>query len=83
MPEANIVIVGCGHVGKAVADLAHWLGYGVTALDDRSELATPEQIPTADEVLAGPARRAASLRQRSPVRPTSCSSPAIWRSTSR
>jgi len=54
MPEANIVIVGCGHVGKAVADLAHWLGYGVTALDDRAELATAEQIPTADEVLAGP-----------------------------
>ena len=54
VPEANVVIVGCGHVGKAVADLAHWLGYGVSALDDRAELATSEQIPTADEVLAGP-----------------------------
>jgi len=54
MPEANIVIVGCGHVGKAVADLAHWLGYGVTALDDRAELATADQIPTADQVIAGP-----------------------------
>ena len=48
------MIVGCGHVGKAVADLAHWLGYGVSALDDRPELATPEQLPTADQVLAGP-----------------------------
>ena len=54
MPEANVVIVGCGHVGKAVADLAHWLGYGVSAVDDRAELATAEQFPTADEVLAGP-----------------------------
>lgn len=54
LPEPNIVIVGCGHVGKAVADLAHWLGYRVTALDDRAELATAEQVPTADEVLAGP-----------------------------
>ena len=54
LPEANIVIVGCGHVGKAVADLAHWLGYRVTAIDDRVELATPEQVPNADEVLAGP-----------------------------
>lgn len=54
LPEANIMIVGCGHVGKAVADLAHWLGYGVTALDDRPELATPEQLPTADQVLVGP-----------------------------
>jgi len=54
VPEPNVVIVGCGHVGKAVADLAHWLGYGVSALDDRAELATAEQLPTADEVLAGP-----------------------------
>jgi len=54
MPEANIVIVGCGHVGKAVADLAHWLGYGVTALDDRADLAIAELLPTADQVLAGP-----------------------------
>ena len=54
MPEANILIVGCGHVGKAVADLAHWLGYRVSALDDRTELATAEQVPNADQVLAGP-----------------------------
>jgi xanthine dehydrogenase accessory factor len=54
MPEANIVIVGCGHVGKAVADLAHWLGYRVSALDDRTELATAEEVPNADQVLAGP-----------------------------
>ena len=54
LPEPNIVIVGCGHVGKAVADLAHWLGYRVTAIDDRIELATAEQMATADEVLAGP-----------------------------
>ncbi len=26
LPEAKIVIVGSGHVGKAVASLAHWLG---------------------------------------------------------
>lgn len=54
LPEASIAIVGCGHVGKAVADLAHWLGYRVIALDDRAELATPDEVPTADQVLAGP-----------------------------
>ncbi len=54
LPEAGVVIVGCGHVGRAVADLAHWLGYRVTAVDDRTDLATAEQVPTADHVLAGP-----------------------------
>ncbi len=54
LPEASIVIVGCGHVGKAVADLAHWLGYRVIALDDRADLATADEVPTADHVLAGP-----------------------------
>ena len=54
LPEASIVVVGCGHVGKAVADLAHWLGYRVTAVDDRAELATADQVPTADQVFAGP-----------------------------
>lgn len=52
--EPNVLVVGCGHIGKAVADLAHWLGYRVTAVDDRAELATPEQVPTADIVMAGP-----------------------------
>ena len=52
--EPNVLIVGCGHIGKAVADLAHWLGYGVTAVDDRAELATAEQLPTADIVMTGP-----------------------------
>ncbi len=54
LPEPSVVVVGCGHIGKAVADLAHWLGYRVTAVDDRAELATPDQVPTADTVMAGP-----------------------------
>ncbi len=54
LPEATVAVVGCGHVGKAVADLAHWLGYRVIALDDRADLATADQVPTADQVLVGP-----------------------------
>ena len=54
LPEASVVIVGCGHVGRAVVDLAHWLGYRVTAVDDRTDLATAEQVPTADHVMVGP-----------------------------
>ena len=53
MPAPTIYIVGCGHVGRAVADLAHWLEYRVVATDDRPELATAEQMPHADVVIGG------------------------------
>ncbi|MEZ4643198.1 MAG: XdhC/CoxI family protein [Chloroflexota bacterium] len=53
LPPAAVFIVGCGHVGQAVADLAHWLGYQVVVTDDRTELVTPEQIPHADVYLPG------------------------------
>ena len=54
MPEPNLVVVGCGHVGTAVAELAHWLGFRVTVMDDRPDLASAERVPTADVVLSGP-----------------------------
>jgi xanthine dehydrogenase accessory factor len=54
MPQPQIVVIGCGHVGRAVIDLAHWLGYHVTALDDRAEVADPVELSAADIVLAGP-----------------------------
>ena len=53
LPPATLLVIGCGHVGKAVASLAHWLGYYVVATDDRAELATPENVPDADLHLAG------------------------------
>jgi xanthine dehydrogenase accessory factor len=53
MPPPTIFVIGCGHVGRAVAALAHWLGYRVAVHDDREELATPEQIPDADVYLPG------------------------------
>lgn len=52
-PPVSIFVVGCGHVGRAVAALAHWLGYHVVVNDDREELATPENIPEADVYLPG------------------------------
>lgn len=54
MPEPTIFVVGCGHVGKAVVDLAHWLGFRVVATDDREELADPGALPNADVVAGGP-----------------------------
>ena len=48
MTTHTIYVIGCGHVGKAVVDLAHWLGYRTVAVDDREELMTAEAIPHAD-----------------------------------
>ena len=53
MPPATVYVIGCGHVGRAVVDLAHWLGFRVVAVDDRPELATAEALPLADAVICG------------------------------
>lgn len=48
LPPALIVIIGAGHVGKAVVHLAKWLGFRVALSDDRAEFCNPEAIPNAD-----------------------------------
>ncbi len=53
IPEPTVLVVGCGHVGRAVVDLAHWLGFHVVAADDRAELLTEELVPGADVRLTG------------------------------
>jgi xanthine dehydrogenase accessory factor len=47
-PNPTMIVIGGGHVGKAVAHLASWLGYRVVVSDDRSEFASPEAVPDAD-----------------------------------
>lgn len=54
LSPATLYILGCGHVGRALASLGRWLGYRVIAWDDRAELATPENVPDADAVMTGP-----------------------------
>jgi xanthine dehydrogenase accessory factor len=53
MPPHNIYVIGCGHVGRAVIDLAHWLGYHTIAIDDRPDLVTETAVPNADVRFAG------------------------------
>src|SRR5512138_459999 len=48
LPPAMIVVIGAGHVGKAVVHLAKWLGFRVAVSDDRPEFCTPEAVPGAD-----------------------------------
>ncbi len=49
IPNPVLVVIGGGHVGKAVAHLAKWLGFRVALNDDRPEFCTPEAVPSADE----------------------------------
>jgi xanthine dehydrogenase accessory factor len=37
MPTTTVFVVGAGHVGAAVVELASWLGYRVVAWDDRAD----------------------------------------------
>ncbi len=53
IPAPVLVVVGAGHVGKAVAHLAHWLGFRVVVSDDREEFSSPEMIPSADDYHTG------------------------------
>jgi xanthine dehydrogenase accessory factor len=49
LPKPILVVVGVGHVGKAVAHLAKWLGFMVAVSDDRPNFCNPEAVPEADE----------------------------------
>ncbi len=51
MPQTTVYVIGIGHVGRAVVELADWLGYRVIAWDDRAELT--DDLDGADEVLTG------------------------------
>jgi len=49
LPNPLILVIGGGHVGKAVVHLAKWLGFRVALSDDRPEFCNPEMVPEADE----------------------------------
>ena len=49
LPSPTVVIIGAGHVGKAVAHLSKWLGFRVVVCDDRPEYCNKETIPDGDE----------------------------------
>jgi len=49
LPATVLVVIGGGHVGKAVAHLAKWLNFRVAVSDDRPGFCTPEANPDADD----------------------------------
>ncbi len=54
LPAPTLIVVGAGHVGRALVHLAKWCGFRVAITDDRVELCTPENCPGADVYLPGP-----------------------------
>ncbi|MDQ7054465.1 MAG: XdhC family protein [candidate division KSB1 bacterium] len=46
-----LVLMGGGHVNKAVADLAARMGYRIYVIDDRPEFASRERFPNAEKTI--------------------------------
>jgi xanthine dehydrogenase accessory factor len=65
-PKPTLVVVGGGHVGKAVVHLAHWLGFRVVVNDDRAEFCTPDANPDADDYIHSEMRDLPSKMQITP-----------------
>ncbi len=47
LPDPRLIILGAGHLGRAISDVVQPLGFQVTVVDDRSSFATPERFPGA------------------------------------
>jgi xanthine dehydrogenase accessory factor len=54
LPRVRLVVVGAGHVGQAVAELAARADFDVWVVDDRRQYANPERFPAAQKLVVGP-----------------------------
>ena len=52
-PDPRLVVVGSGHIGKPVVELAHKVGFEVIVVDD-AVTTTPERFPQAKRLYPGP-----------------------------
>lgn len=65
-PVSKIVVIGAGHVGKALVKLAKWLGFYVILSDDREEYCNPDAVPDADDYIICPMVELPSRMQLTP-----------------
>ncbi|MEX2186378.1 MAG: XdhC family protein [Pirellulales bacterium] len=54
LPRTRLLIVGGGHVGQALGQLAADLDFDVWVVDDRAEYANAERFPQAERCIVGP-----------------------------
>lgn len=52
-PSPKLVIAGAGHIGRAVSHIGNMLGFEVTVIDDRSDLACSDNLPDAHNIVVG------------------------------
>jgi xanthine dehydrogenase accessory factor len=50
-PLPQLVIIGAGHIGKALSHLGNLLDFEITVIDDREEYANYENLPDADHII--------------------------------
>lgn len=50
-PNPTLVVMGCGHIGTELVQLAASVGFDVVAVDDRVDYARPDRLPEASRVL--------------------------------
>jgi xanthine dehydrogenase accessory factor len=50
-PDPHLIILGAGHVGKALSSVARFSGFQVTVVDDRQEYANRQSIPHAHDIV--------------------------------
>lgn len=57
-PLPELVIVGAGHIGRALAHLGSLLDFEITVIDDRPEFANTVNLPDADHIIVEEAGKA-------------------------
>ena len=50
-PAPTLIVVGCGHIGAALTELAASVGFTIIAVDDRAEYASEARLPWAKRVV--------------------------------
>ncbi len=53
-PRCRLLVVGAGHVGKAVTDLAIELDFDVWVVDDREDILSEDRFPAVQRRVVGP-----------------------------
>ncbi len=51
IPDPSLIILGAGHVGKALCRAAKFSGFRVTVVDDRAEHANRDAVPDVDNLV--------------------------------
>jgi xanthine dehydrogenase accessory factor len=54
LPKPVLMVIGAGHVGRAVAHLGRWLDFHIVVWDDRPGFATPASMPDGHEFISAP-----------------------------